>query len=115
KEKGIDLVINLSKAETPEIEETEKSHIPMDDSKLNEQQDFDRAVERLEKALEKGKTVLVHCKEGVSRSIAVTAATIARKEEKSLRQTLNEIEKKRPVANPHPYLVNQAKKSVRKG
>jgi len=108
KEHSIQTVINLSLRQSVEIDSVRNLHIALQDSSRNEQEQFNQAFQAVLREISKDQNVLVHCNIGVSRSISVTAAAVAERDDRSLRDVLNEIEQKRPVANPHPALIRQA-------
>lgn len=63
-------------------------------------EDFTQAADTLYEALSDGKTVLVHCHSGTSRSVAVSAAALARYEQTDFEDALETIEEVRPAADP---------------
>ncbi|MDJ1434610.1 dual specificity protein phosphatase [Halostagnicola sp. A-GB9-2] len=61
---------------------------------------FEDAAETLHEALENDKTVLVHCHAGQSRSAAVAAAALGRRQDCRFSEALAQIEDVRPIINP---------------
>lgn len=55
-------------------------------------------------------TVLVHCHAGQSRSATVCIAALALLEGHSWEEAYNIVEDARPIINPHPQLVDDAKR-----
>jgi protein-tyrosine phosphatase len=76
----------------------------------NKQEKFNLAVKTLTSLMEKGLNVLIHCHEGKSRSVAVAAAHLAKKEGSHLGDALTTIKKVRPVADPCDALLSLAQK-----
>lgn len=62
-----------------------------------DQEVFDAAVERVIDLLEDGETVLVHCQQGRSRSAAVVACVLARREGIGLRTAFQRLDADRGV------------------
>jgi len=60
-----------------------------------------KAVTFLEQTHGKGKRVLVHCAAGISRSVGMTAAYLAKKNKTTLHAAINSIAVNRSCANPH--------------
>ena len=59
--------------------------------------------------IEKNKTILVHCREGISRSSAIVIAYIMYKEKKSYIEAENFVRTKKSDINPNENFVNQLK------
>lgn len=83
-------------------------HHPINDG-VNEQPEFDRAVEIVLEALNQDENVLVHCASGMSRSVTAVATALAERREISLEEALELVAEKRSVANPHPDILEHGK------
>lgn len=59
--------------------------------------------------IEKNKTILVHCREGISRSSAIVIGYIMYKEKKSYNEAENFVRTKKSDINPNENFVNQLK------
>jgi len=59
---------------------------------------FDAAVERVMELLDAGKSVLVHCQQGRSRSAAVVACVLVRREGIDLRAAFRRLDAERGIA-----------------
>lgn len=71
---------------------------------------FAAAVNRLVEALADGEIVLTHCGSGISRSVSVASAAVARRNKQSLEEAFRHIKQQRPDANPSDLYQNHAKK-----
>ena len=58
--------------------------------------------------LREGKSILVHCQGGISRSPLVTAMILTRRDRQPLRETMQKVKEKHDVANVNPVLWAQA-------
>ncbi|QLH82216.1 protein-tyrosine phosphatase family protein [Halosimplex pelagicum] len=74
--------------------------------------DFTEAVNRLYQALENDKTVLIHCHSGTSRSVAVSAAGLARYRGVGFEAALQTVEDVREEADPSERYQNYAEQYV---
>ena len=72
-----------------------------DDSWIDLSQHFDSAIGFIDNAINNGGKVLVHCKEGVSRSVTMVIAYIIYKEKITPSAALEMIRKIRSKANPN--------------
>lgn len=106
----ISAVVSLSRR-SPGLERVRHVHEPLRNGP-NEQEAFDRAVDAVIEAVEDGDIVLIHCRQGVSRSVAVAAAAIAVLDDVPLRDALNMIELERPRADPDADLIGSAQRYV---
>ena len=59
--------------------------------------------------IEKNKTILVHCREGISRSSAIVIGYIMYKEKKSYNEAENFVRTKKSDVNPNENFINQLK------
>jgi hypothetical protein len=59
--------------------------------------------------IEKNKTILVHCREGISRSSAIVIGYIMYKEKKSYNEAENFVRTKKSDINPNENFINQLK------
>lgn len=94
----VDTVINLSGG----LRDSTDIYYPLRDGEMKDQERFNGAVTNVLKRLEENETLLVHCAAGVSRSVGVSVAAIAKYEEISSVEALQRIKEKRKVANPNP-------------
>ena len=107
----IDTIINLSTVnlEVKEQLETPVIDIPLKDGR-NELLNFFLAVDTVKNEIEReSTTVMVTCREGVSRSPAITATALASIKETSFEQELESIKEERPKVHPLPQVVEQCK------
>lgn len=70
---------------------------PLSNSECD-QETFDAAVERVLELLDDGMSVLVHCQQGRSRSAAVVACVLARREGTGLREAFQRLDAERGIA-----------------
>lgn len=104
---GIEAIVSLS-SRAPDQEDLPVHHRPLSNGPGTDQEDFDAAVDAVHEEMADGKTVLVHCRQGISRSVAVAAAAIAMENRTSLRDAINTIERERPQADPERALIERA-------
>lgn len=71
------------------------------------------AIDAVVAARIKRETVLVHCHAGQSRSAAVAIAAMAVIEGMTWNEAFNRAKEQRPIINPGPELVNDAKAYIR--
>jgi protein-tyrosine phosphatase len=110
----VDAVLSLSHGdpETPFPDAVSVVRIPLIDGPQNEFEDFRAAAAELRDLLRSDQTVFVHCAAGVSRSVSVTAAALALRDDDAVDEAIGVVRDARPVANPHPALVEQAVRYV---
>jgi histidinol-phosphate aminotransferase len=106
-ENGIEAIVSLS-SRAPDHDGLPVEHVPLSNGPGTDQATFDAAVDAVRDHIAAGRTVLVHCRQGVSRSVAVAAAAIAVKDGTSLREAINAIELERPQADPDRALIGMA-------
>lgn len=111
-EDAFESVVTLSQYEietvSPYSEENKAYYVPLIDGGDNTQENFDKAVDTVLRAVEKHGEVLVHCSAGISRSASVVATVLACKEDLSFDDALAQVRKVKPNVNPHPALERQA-------
>ena len=83
-------------------------HHPFVDGRDHDFAQFHAAVDDARVLFARDGDVLVHCKAGISRSATVLATAIAAESGQSLRDALELVRSARPVATPHPALVESA-------
>jgi hypothetical protein len=83
-------------------------HQPFVDGRDHDLAAFHAAVDDARALFARDGDVLVHCKAGISRSAAVLATAIAAESGQSVRDALELVRCARPVATPHPALVESA-------
>lgn len=103
----IDVVLNMAiecdyKLDVPKVQLVK---IGIDDGRLTNIGVFAKAAEVIHQARSAGKTVLVHCAAGVSRSATAVLAYLMLYEGKGWVEALAHIQKGRSIVNPHPLLV----------
>ncbi|KAI0792541.1 protein-tyrosine phosphatase-like protein [Abortiporus biennis] len=108
KEKNIHSIVSVIRG-TLSIHETFMKHqIDLDDS-----QDADvlshlvSAISFMQKELDKGRGVLVHCQAGISRSATIVAAYLMYSQGMNLQEALDLIRQARPVADPNENFMSQ--------
>ena len=99
--------------ETPYPETVSVADHPLIDGPQNDIEAFRAAVYRLSTFLEEGETVFVHCSAGSSRSGAIAASALAKRENVSLETALTTIQERKPDVAPHPALLEHARHVVR--
>ncbi|MFB6203726.1 MAG: dual specificity protein phosphatase family protein [Candidatus Nanohaloarchaea archaeon] len=107
----VDVVVNLSTVELEVREKLERPviDIPLEDGR-NELLNFFVAVDTVKSEIQReGTTLLVTCREGVSRSPAVTATALASLNGSCFSDELEKVEEARPGVNPLPPLVRQCR------
>ncbi|GAB3319141.1 protein phosphatase [Haloplanus rallus] len=85
---------------------------PLVDGPQNDPSNVRDAVDRLTTLLDADETVLVHCSAGSSRSVAVAAAALARLNGTDVETALERLRSVHPDAEPHPALVDNARRVV---
>jgi protein-tyrosine phosphatase len=113
--RGITAVLKLTHSDPPApypANVTVAAH-PLIDGPQNDFQNFQTAVEALISFRKSGETVLVHCSAGSSRSGAITAAALAQTTNTSVESSLGRLKERKPDIDPHPALLEHARKSVR--
>lgn len=109
-DRGVETVVSLTH-ERPDggvPPGVEAVAVPMRDGPRNERAAFERAVAAVRSRIDAGKTVLVHCSAGASRSPSVAATALALAEGVDLETAFDRTLDRRPAADPHPALVRQA-------
>lgn len=106
-ENEINVVLNMAieceyKASAPM---TQLIRIGIEDGKLANVGIFDKAAEVIHAARSGGRSILVHCAAGVSRSSTAVLAYLMVYEGIGWSAALEIIKKSRPSANPHPLLL----------
>ncbi|MEH6813641.1 MAG: dual specificity protein phosphatase [Motiliproteus sp.] len=76
-----------------------KDRVPLPDMTIQ------HAVEFMHQQVTAGKRVLIHCQMGISRSPALLMAYLHQHQNLSLLQALQQIQRLRPQAEPHPVLI----------
>ncbi|CAD7955646.1 unnamed protein product [Amoebophrya sp. A25] len=69
--------------------------------------DLETCLRFIDANLSKGRSVLVHCAQGRSRSSAVVVAYLAAKLQISIREALRQVQAKRRMAQPNPNFIDQ--------
>ncbi|ERH11208.1 MAG: putative protein-tyrosine phosphatase [halophilic archaeon J07HX64] len=87
----------------------------MVDGPQNDPEAFAGAVRTATDLLDQGETVLVHCKKGTSRSGAVVAAVVARREGVDRSTALETVQRRKSDVDPHRALLRHAGMVVRRG
>jgi len=83
-------------------------NVPMMDGPQNSRTAFETAVGDVLSRLDAGEVTLVHCSAGASRSPAVAATALAIHTNRDLTTVFEQIQDRRPVADPHDALLRQA-------
>lgn len=107
-------VLKLSHSDPadPYPEDLSVREVPLIDGPQNDYEDFVAAVDTLLDLLMDDYVVFVHCAAGASRSVSVAAAALALRRETSVETAVELIRERRPIANPHPHLREQAEAVV---
>jgi protein-tyrosine phosphatase len=79
----------------------------------NKYETFSDAADSVYQLIMNNETVLVHCHSGVSRSVAVSAAALGRKESWRLNKCLEEINSKKTRVEPNNSLIRHAKRYIK--
>lgn len=113
---GVDIVLNvaidLNPVEVPGI--TYANH-GLIDGPGNTTEAFESAVLFLNSVVSEGKTVLVHCHVGMSRSPTVVAKHLSMKESREFDDCVEELKSIRPIVNPDINLIDLAKSTLASG
>jgi protein-tyrosine phosphatase len=109
---GSILKLTHSDPEQPYPENIELRTVSMIDGPQNDEATMRTAVEELLELRANHEPVFVHCTAGASRSVSVAAAAISVHREIPLAEAFELVEERRPVSQPHPALVKQAKRVV---
>lgn len=103
-DRAFDYVLSLTREPRPRT----TYHCPLTDDAENDWRAFADAVDTARRLFRRDGSVLVHCKAGISRSSAVTAAALAAEEGRAFVDALHLVQDARPHAIPHPALHEQA-------
>lgn len=106
-----DEVITVSSYRQPRT----TTFVPLVDGQEVEYEQFKMAVEKAREVYSRGKSVLVHCEVGVSRSAAVIAAVLAAEEETTVEESLAEMKQYRRRVSPRRPLRECAERYVAEG
>lgn len=109
----IDRVVSICQ-ESPvdEISNSIEHHqFPIDDGP-HEYRIFENSVDTIRKALDRGDTILVHCRVGMSRSVSAVAATLATDTDRTLTEAFDHIEDQRGLIAPTDDLWASARRYV---
>ena len=83
-------------------------HIPVaDDQMVNIGKYFPVVFSFVEREIQKGHGVLIHCAAGISRSVTLTLSYLIRKYNMSTKEAIEYLTKLRPCINPNPGFLNQ--------
>lgn len=107
----LDTVINLSTINLEFEEQLDRPviDIPLEDGR-NELLNLFLAVDTVKNEIQpEGTAVMVNCREGVSRSPAVTATALASINETGFDEELDRIKEKRSKVHPLPQIVKQCR------
>lgn len=105
---GVDVVVSLTHGDTDPGGNVTCVDVPMVDGPQNDPEVFVEAVRKVVERRESGRTVLIHCSAGASRSPAVAAAALTGLSDKSLNEAFSQVLRQRPTADPHDGLIRQA-------
>ncbi|WP_251330013.1 dual specificity protein phosphatase family protein [Haloplanus pelagicus] len=112
-EAGITAVLRLTHGTPPPYPDSlTVIERPLVDGPQNDLSNFRVATDRLTALLDADETVLVHCSAGSSRSVAVAGAVLARREGVDVETALTRLQSVHPEADPHPALVDHARRVV---
>ena len=103
--KGFSAILNVaaqSSYEPPAGVEYRK--VALTDDGGNDCDQLDRAVDTLHELVQQGHRVLVHCRQGVSRSPSVVAAYLSKYEGHTLNSALEVVQNGRKIADPNSAL-----------
>jgi len=104
--KEIDVVLNMAiECDYTLKARTQLVKIGIEDGRLTNIGVFKKAAEVIHHARSAGKTVLVHCAAGVSRSSTAVLAYLMLYENMGWVEALEYVQKSRSCVNPHPLLV----------
>jgi len=110
---GITAVLRLTHGAPPAYPDSVTVvECPLVDGPQNDPANVRDAVARLTTLLYADETVLVHCSAGSSRSVAVAAAALARLNGTDVETALERLRSAHPGADPHPALVENARRVV---
>lgn len=93
----------------------EKDSWPLVDGEGNKRSDVDGALRKLDRLLGRHARVLVHCNAGTSRSCALVAVWLARRERLTLDEALAQVAAKRPSQAVSPGLLDVLERALAGG
>lgn len=97
---NVEYVVTVNRRKT---EATTDFH-PLVDGRVNDQDEFNTAIETARQRYRLDGSVLVHCAAGISRSTTVIATTLAAEEDRSFGECVDIVSEYRKRARPHPKL-----------
>jgi len=111
---GVTAVLCLAKdrMQTKPPTGVEKDAWPLVDGEGNTRSDVDGALRKLDRLLGRHARVLVHCNAGTSRSCALVAVWLARRERLTLDQALARVAAKRPTQSVSPGLLDVLERAL---
>jgi len=81
---------------------------PCDDTDVSNLTDhFDKAADFIAEAVSEGHSVLVHCHQGVSRSVSIVLAYLIKKQQMTLKEAYSKVRSARPEAKPKQNFLSQ--------
>lgn len=104
----VDVIITVCQDSIEENVSCEYYHFELRDGEHNKET-FERAVEKLLEKMDEGKTILVHCHRGISRSPSIVATALSIKLDESIYESLSRVKDKRSLATPAPQLWDTMK------
>ncbi len=85
----------------------------IDDGKGATYEAFKRIQKKFSKRVKDGARVLIHCAQGVSRSVSVIVLHLVKHEGMTIKQAIEEVKQYRPEANPNKVFISHMQKYVR--
>jgi len=109
KKRNITHIVNMACGVSPAFpKEFTYLHIPiLDCASENIQEHFQETSAFIEKALEQGGNVLIHCLKGVSRSATIAAAFVIKTHLMSPPEAVEQLRKLRPIIKPNSGFMMQ--------
>ena len=112
---AVDIVVSTCQDEVRETVDRPYEHFEMADGRQDEAggdhsyECFKRTVDYVRQQVQAGRTTLVHCHLGISRSSAVCAATVAAERGISFDEALETVRDAHPIADPNEDLQSHGR------
>ena len=112
---AVDVVVSTCQDEVRDAVDRPYKHFEMADGRQDENggdhsyEIFERTVDYVREQVQAGRTTLVHCHLGISRSSAVCATAIAAERDISFGEALQLVEDARPIVDPNEDLQSHGR------
>ena len=112
---AVDVVVSTCQDEVSDAVDRPYEHFEMADGRQDENggdhsyECFERTVDYVRQQVQAGRTTLIHCHLGISRSSAVCAATMAAERDISFDEALETVRDARPIVDPNEDLQSHGR------